>query len=184
MKHFYREIQGWCSFIFMYAEEVEKAKDGAVFVEIGAWKGKSTAFMAVEIINSGKDIEFHTVDTFKGSDEKVHHADTICQEGRLEEVFRRSIRDVNKYVTVHVGDSSSLAAEFKDKSVDFVFVDGAHTYEGVKKDLEAWWPKLKSGCRMGGDDIRWKGVSKATEEFFARTPEITPNGKHWWMVKC
>ncbi len=184
MKHFFRGIQGWCSFVPMYADEVGKADDDAIFVEIGAWKGKSTAYMAVEIINSGKDIEFHTVDTFKGSDEKVHDNDPVCAEGRLEEVFRKNIRDVSRYVNVHVGDSSTFASQFKDDSIDFIFVDGAHTFEGVTKDLEAWWPKLKPGCRMGGDDIRWRSVREAVEAFFACSPHITPNGKHWWMDKC
>ena len=184
MKHFHLKIQGWCSFIFMYREEVEKAKDGAVFVEIGAWKGKSTAYMAVEIINSGKDIEFWTVDTFKGSDEIQHDNDPICASGKLEEHFRENIRDVAKYVNVHVGDSSSFASHFADNSVDFIFVDGDHTREGVTKDIKAWWPKLKVGGRMGGDDIRWKGVAAACEDCFVEAVKITDNKKHWWMKKC
>lgn len=184
MKHFYRDIQGWASFVFLYGEEVAKADDGAVFVEVGAWKGKSTAFMAVEIINSGKDIKFHTVDTFEGSDEKLHHADLAIQQGTLEKEFRANIRDVGRYVNVHVGDSSSFAAQFKDNSIDFIFLDGDHTEEGVTKDLEAWWPKLKPGSRMGGDDIRWKSVCRAVEKFFACEPHTTDNGKHWWMTKC
>ena len=183
MRHFYEKIQGWASFVFLYGEEVAKADDDAIFVEVGAWKGKSTAFMAVEIINSGKDIEFYTVDTFKGSDEKAHHADPAIQQGTLEKDFRANIRDVQKYVNVHVGDSSSFAATFKNNSIDFIFLDGDHTEEGVAKDLEAWWPKLKPGSRMGGDDIRWASVRRAVEKFFARTPHITANGKHWWMVK-
>lgn len=184
MKHFYREIQGWSSFVTMYGEEVAKADDGAIFIEVGAWKGKSTAFMAVEIMNSGKDIEFHTVDTFKGSDEAVHDNDPVCAEGRLEEVFRRNIRDVARYVNVHVGDSSSYAARFKNNSLTFVFLDGDHTEEGVTKDLEAWWPKLKPGSRMGGDDIRWSSVRRAVEKFLGCEPHITANGKHWWVIKC
>lgn len=183
MRHFFNNIQGWSSFVFLYQEEVEKADDGAIFVEIGAWKGKSTAYMAVEIINSGKDIEFWTIDTFKGSDEPKHHEDPVIQEGRLEEEFRRNIRDVNKYVNVHVGDSSEHAAAFEDEIVDFIFIDGAHTFEGVTKDLEAWWPKLKPGSRMGGDDIRWAQVYRAVTTFFGCKPTITENGKHWWMVK-
>ena len=185
MKHIYHPIQGWSSFIFLYGEEVRWARDGAVFVEIGAWKGKSTAYMAVEIINSDKNIEFHTVDTFEGSDEPVHHADPVVREGRLEEVFRENIAPVAEHVIVHVGDSSDYAAAFADESVDFIFVDGAHTYEGVSKDLEAWWPKLKMGKRIAGDDWRWKSVHTAVEDFFGPDAdiEITPNGKHWWLRK-
>lgn len=183
MNHFFSSIQGWASFIFLYREEVEKAKDGAVFVEIGAWKGRSTAYMGVEIENSKKDIQFYTVDTFKGSDEIQHDNDPICKAGKLEEHFRENIKPVKHRVNVHVGDSSTFAAEFENESIDFIFVDGDHTREGVMKDLVAWYPKLKRGCRIGGDDIRWRSVKESVEEFFGCVPNITDNKKHWWMRK-
>jgi hypothetical protein len=71
MNHYYWQLEGWLSGpqLDTYSEMVKNAKDGAHFVEIGAWKGKSTSFMAVEIANSGKKIKFDTVDTFRGSEE-------------------------------------------------------------------------------------------------------------------
>ena len=62
---------------------------------------------------------------------------------------------------------------FNDDSLDFVFVDGDHSYEGCKADIEAWWPKLKKGGIMSGDDYGHTynpaegkyGVVEAVEEF-------------------
>ena len=58
MEHFYNNIKGWFNFDDLYSEMVAKHPSGSHFVEIGCWRGKSTAFMAVEIINSNKDIKF------------------------------------------------------------------------------------------------------------------------------
>ena len=48
---------------------LEKFSGPAHFVEIGSYKGRSSSYMAVEIVNSGKSITFDCVDTWKGSEE-------------------------------------------------------------------------------------------------------------------
>ena len=63
----FNEIPGWFSYKGLYNEMVDKAKDGDVFVELGAWFGKSTNHMATLIRNSNKDIKFTTIDTWKGT---------------------------------------------------------------------------------------------------------------------
>lgn len=41
------------------------------------------------------------------------------------------------------GRSPDMSDMFNNDSLDFVFVDGDHSYKGCKADIEAWWPKLK-----------------------------------------
>lgn len=41
---------------------------------------------------------------------------------------------------------------FQDNSLDFVYIDANHTYEGVKEDVENWYPKVKSGGLVMGHD--------------------------------
>ena len=57
MRHFYTEIEGWFNFLPLYEEVINNAKHEQHFVEIGAWKGKSTSYMAVDelIPNANKD---------------------------------------------------------------------------------------------------------------------------------
>lgn len=70
IQHFWQNIHGWDDGIPpVYQEMVKQAEDGSHFVEVGSWKGKSSAYMAVEIANSGKRIRFDCVDTWGGSAE-------------------------------------------------------------------------------------------------------------------
>lgn len=68
------------------------------------------------------------------------------------------------------------SARFEDGYFDFIYIDAAHDYKNVKKDVEAWWPKLKSGGVFSGHDYFpdhrvWRGVEvgvyKAVNEFAA-----------------
>ena len=72
MEHFYQNIQNWFDYQDVFKLAIEKAKDNSHFVEIGVWKGGSTAFMGVELFNSNKKIKFDAIDTFEGS---VEHGD-------------------------------------------------------------------------------------------------------------
>jgi predicted O-methyltransferase YrrM len=72
--------------------------------------------------------------------------------------------------------SPQAAARFQDASLDFVFIDGNHLYESVCADIDAWWPKLRTGGLLIGHDYctgrdaegLW-GVKRAVDEFHALT---------------
>jgi hypothetical protein len=49
-------------------------------------------------------------------------------------------------------DSVAAAAEFSDKSLPFVYLDGDHSYDGLRRDFAAWWPKVKPGGVIAGHD--------------------------------
>lgn len=63
--------------------------------------------------------------------------------------------------------SVEAAAAFADGFFDLIFIDADHTYESVKADLAAWWPKVKSPGVLCGDDYSWDSVRKAVDEFSA-----------------
>ena len=179
--HFYKTIEGWFSFANLYKRAVAEAKSEAHFVEIGSWKGRSTSFMAVEIANSGKSIQFDCVDTWKGSDEPKHRVDKDVRAGRLFDVFCANIAPVRHGVNIVRKASVVAAACYADASLDFVFIDAAHDYRNVTEDIRAWFPKLKSGGMMAGDDYLFKGVNQAVREVFPnhRVARGSGNGCQW-----
>jgi len=65
--------------------------------------------------------------------------------------------------------SPEITTSFKDDYFDLVFIDGDHSHEGVKADIEAWSPKIKSwrGFLTGHDyNHNEPGVVKAVDEAF------------------
>ena len=53
----------------------------------------------------------------------------------------------------------------QDKKFDFIYIDGDHSYEGCKSDLELSWNLLKEGCWMVADDYGFDGVGAAVVDF-------------------
>lgn len=170
LKHFYQEPQfgeNWFTYPKLYSDMVKEFPSGSKFVEVGAWKGKSAAYMTVEIINAEKDIEFYVVDTWEGSSE--HKDNPELQE--LFHIFTENMRLVDNYHIPMRMTSLEAATKFEDASLDFVFIDAAHEYEHVKEDLNAWYLKIKRGGILAGHDFypdqpTWGGVHKAVTEVF------------------
>jgi predicted O-methyltransferase YrrM len=80
------------------------------------------------------------------------------------------------HVTKIKGSSVDAANQFDDASIDFVYIDAAHDYENVKKDILAWIPKVKPGGFISGHDYRYDPgiqVYEAVNEIFAQTHKIT-----------
>ena len=70
--------------------------------------------------------------------------------------------------------------------LDFIYIDGDHTYESVKKDLENYYPLVNKEGIIGGHDF-WAhdiGVVKAVLEF-AKKHKLEFHGEltDWWFIK-
>ncbi len=138
MEHFYETVDGWFNFREIYDNALCEARDGAVFVEIGSWYGRSAAYMAVEIANSGKQIEFYCVDTWNGSVDLPWMAAHLAPKGGSAfPYFRENMQRGgvwNLIKTIHQ-PSVEAAHLFDRESVDFVMVDGGHDYASVRDDV-------------------------------------------------
>lgn len=188
IEHFYNNIDGWFDFQPVYTSMVEKFGDNSLFVEIGAWLGKSTAYMAVEIANSKKNIKFDVIDTWEGS---TGSADTEWYNEIISgldmspyQTFLENTRPVKKYIRPIMGYSYDIVSDYADNSIDFLFIDGAHDYDSVKKDIHDWYPKIKFNGMIGGHDYgnnTFPGLIKAVNEFFGQenVTHIQPSA---WLV--
>lgn len=166
MKHFYQNIPGWFDFQEVYSNQVKIAKDDFHFVEIGAWLGTSTSFMAVEIINSGKKIKFDVIDTWEGSINELESTHKLATETNIFEIFKKNLSSVIDYINPIKMDSIEASKLYKDESLDFVFIDANHEYDFIRKDILTWLPKVKKGGYIGGHDYNWPSVTKAVDEIF------------------
>lgn len=183
-KHNYHNIDGWFNMEKQYLYLLEKTPEFGIFIELGAWKGKSTSFIVTEMLNRNRKINFTTVDTFKGvigsSEEKENEA---YKQYDLEDIYNTYIKNTKhiKYYNTIVCESDKAASLFYENSVDCLFIDAGHSYTSVKADIEAWLPKMKNGGIMSGHDYgAWEGVKKAVDEKF---PILDKVENDCWFIK-
>jgi SAM-dependent methyltransferase len=183
MKHFYEQIDGWFNFKEIYDSALAQARDGDVFVEVGSWYGRSAAYMAVEIANSGKQIDFYCVDTWAGSRDSPWMADHLAPKGGSAlPFFEENMRagGVLERIKIIQRPSVIAASAFQPESIDFVMIDGAHDYASVREDVRAWISKVKPGGVIAGDDSNWPGVLVGTYETIPFSEvEILNHGANW-----
>ena len=175
IKHNYQSIEGWFNMEAQYLELLNHCPDGGTFVELGCFKGKSTSFIVTEIINQKRDVSFYAVDSFEGSTNLSDAKEVEAYNGirNIENDFKNNTKHLYNYFFTYKELSHQAADNFNNKDVDVIFIDAGHSYEAVKKDIEAWLPKMKpNGIIAGHDYNSWSGVKKAVDEKFGQPHKI------------
>ena len=163
MKHFYQRCgEAWFNYPDIYSQVVSDANNNSHFVEVGSWKGMSSVYIAVEIINSKKNIKFDCIDLWGTVPGKIY-----ANEKGLYDTFIKNIEPVKHIINPIISNSWEAASLYEDHSLDFVWLDAGHGYQDVKKDIAAWYPKVKIGGTIAGHDFTTApGVSQAVGEYF------------------
>ena len=118
------------------------------------------------LTNSNKyKINFDTVDTFEGSEEHEEYLKT--ENISLHKNTKELLKPLKDYVNIIKSDSVQNSSKYRDESLDFVFIDGDHSYDGVTRDINAYWKKLRIGGVMAGHDYDcgWYDVKNAVDDF-------------------
>ncbi|MCX6705099.1 MAG: glycosyltransferase, partial [Candidatus Woesebacteria bacterium] len=114
----------------------------STIVEIGSFKGKSTACFA---LGSPTSTKIYAIDTFAGNSKDFSEGVQFMGHNFLEE-FTKNIKGlgISKKVFPTIGFSSKIGEGWK-KPIDLLFIDGSHIYEDIKKDFELFFPWVKDG---------------------------------------
>jgi hypothetical protein len=127
MEHFYQNIEGWFSYEYVYQDMIQQADDNSLFVEIGSYKGKSAAYMTVEIINSKKQIRFECIDPMELMGAYLNMPQNE-KDGYSAEEFHDRLKTVKDYYKLHQMTSDKAVDLYEDGSIDFLLIDGDHSY--------------------------------------------------------
>jgi len=160
------------------------APAGAQVIEVGSWMGASTCFLAAGIARADaargergqKRGKVFAVDNFQGLslcgedvDWYQRHFRKLGVTSTLDR-FRANgaALGLSRYMEPVVSDSVAAAERLREMRglVDLIFIDGDHSYEGCRADIEAWLPFLKFGGVMAFHDFgsRASGVTQAIFE--------------------
>lgn len=145
-------------------------------LEIGAYMGDSTFIWAA----SGIFKDIYTIDPHCGEEEANDILGVDWKD--VKRNYNTNTRFFNN-ITLIPDYSYNVVDKFKDGTVDFIYIDANHSYEGVKKDIELFLPKLSKGGIIGGHDYNkeWSGVIKAVDEIFGK-PDATFWDNSWFKV--
>ena len=161
---------------------LQKLDGDLIGCEIGVCHGFSTEYFLKNI---------PTIKTIYAVDHYPSFVDwdgTRLTPERQEETKRRCKERLSKYSGVqHIYDTSSnFVKTLADESLDFVFVDGDHSYEATLEDIRNYWPKVKKGGLFAGHDINLTTVDRAVKEFFKDIPNIeikVVENNAWFLTK-
>lgn len=127
-------------------------------VEIGSFIGESTILFAQNFR------EVIAVDPFKSGyddNDSTSHLD-------FNYVYPEYIKRTSTYPNIKtIRLTSNDAVDIlKDELFDFIYIDGLHTYEQVKIDIQNYLPLIRKGGAIAGHDYHpnWKGVIDAVNE--------------------
>lgn len=74
-------------------------------------------------------------------------------DGVQDRYYERCVRKlIGKNVELIKKTSMDAVGDFKDGSLDFVYIDGRHDYDYVVEDIIFWYPKIKRGGIISGHD--------------------------------
>jgi SAM-dependent methyltransferase len=133
--------------------DLVKGKKGLKVLEVGCWMGDTTKEWAPIVHENGG--EALVVDWFAGNKDTQVDPNIKFQPENKDnnyEKFLDNIGPCKDYVTVHIGDSVEMSTKIEDESMDIIFIDANHTYNGVKRDIESYLPKVKKGGILCGHD--------------------------------
>jgi predicted O-methyltransferase YrrM len=113
--------------------------------------------------------------------EKIYCVDSWHDGPQREWEFDRFARPHPQVVKVKL-DTAAGASQFKDFSLDFVYIDADHSYAYVRRDIALWTPKVRIGGWIGGHDYVWRfpGVLQSVHERFVQPDHVFADTS--WLV--
>lgn len=164
---------------------------GSTGAEVGVWKGDLSARLLercshLHLVDPWAFQPQHA-DSWYGGAEAVSQSDMDAIHRGVMDRFADEI--ATGRVAIHRLPSTEAARYVQDWSLDWVYIDGDHTYGGVVADLAAWVPKVRPGGLVMGDDYQsdgwWgDGVTRAVEEWAERErPARVLTGDHQFVFR-
>ncbi len=108
------------------------------------------------------------------------------KEGKIPEAKRIAHKRFEGWWNIEFIEKFSDEAIREVPQVDFIYIDGNHDYEYVKRDIQNYWVKLKEGGIFSGHDFDYKtmGVIKAVLELVnEKNLKLYVADKDWWVIK-
>lgn len=157
------EKQRWIVLTELINKYLDTAKQ-LVGVELGV----ATGITSRNLLENISLLKLYGIDRYKEYEDKYYCNLAKIQAAEKEaDSLLKQFAIKGSYVKVKK-TSAEAQGSFLDGSLDFIFIDADHSYDAVRKDLELWYPKIKTAGLICGDDYEnhnFPGIKKAVDEF-------------------
>ena len=139
----------------------EKARTlKGIVVEIGTWEGG----FSFELLKNTECEKLYCVDPYKHFEDSTYPdgMNSLTQE-QFDDKYNSVVQKYSQFgsrVEFIRSLSKEASARFDYESVDFVYIDGNHDYKHVLDDIIMWFPKVKTGGYLCGDDVYSTDISE------------------------
>ena len=162
-------------------EPINSLKGELVGVEVGVCLAHTTEAYAKGIKNLKKLYAVDNYPTFvdwDGSDWNKDRQDLMKKAAQ-----EKMLAYKDKVEFLHVS-SEEFVKTIEDESLDFVFIDGDHSFEAALKDFQNYYPKVKTGGIFGGHDIQLDSVRNALTYFLKeKSSEVIGVSNSAWYLR-
>lgn len=142
-------------------------------VEVGAFRGASTTALALGA-KAGHGARVWSIDPWdlpgNAPGRRGQYVDPATRAAYEAQLRRHRVRS---WVTTIQAFSNDAAADWSGPAIGLLFIDGDHTYDGVRTDIDAWTRHLAPGAVLAFDDYdtpKNPGVRQAVDEHAAAGP--------------
>lgn len=174
-------IPGWFDWQETYKSVVDLYR-GGILIEVGTYLGRSLCCLGQMVKESGKPFQVVGVDWCVGSgpetdgkgETRNHHAEAVQEGlGSFAGTLHKNVMEcgLSEIVSILVADSIQASKLFLDNTLTMVWLDSRHDKDHLKREIQAWLPKVQLGGCIGGDDMGvpgeapvWPGVKAAVQE--------------------
>lgn len=141
-----------------------------LFKGIGVEIGVAEGWYSDQIMQLGKVDEMYGVDPYTPHQGYRDYTRETTYNRLKTNAHNRLDKYPNYYFLEQF--STRAADSFDNDSLDFVYIDGDHSYESVTQDIKTWMKKLKPGGIIAGDDYirsdrdkRFYDVIRSVDEY-------------------
>lgn len=110
-----------------------------VIAELGTHKGTSYFSMCQAVKDGDLSTNLSAVDTWIGDSQAGFYDESVFTE--VNKIVNTYYQSVNTHLIRKTFDEA--CGDFKNSSIDLLHIDGLHTYQAVKHDLDTWLGKVK-----------------------------------------
>ena len=163
-------LGAWTEHVF-FAYDLMAQLLPRTFVELGTDRGESYFAFCQSVLENKTGTQCFAIDHWHGD----------AHAGSYDET---TFKDVTAHNRAHYAPFSALIRStfdealdrFAEGSIDLLHIDGHHTEEAVRHDLEAWLPKLRPGGILLLHDIAMRGRDFGVWKVWA---ELADRGRSW-----